>query len=52
MSFFTNKEVYDIYLEQNATSSKEAKVYSTVSILEEMCVEKKVDWELSTKLLN
>ena len=48
MKFFTNKQVHKIYTSQD-DYSKDDKASSTVFILEEMCEEANVDWDLSAK---
>ena len=51
MKSFTNKQVYKIYMSQD-DYSKDDKASSTVTILEEMCVEANVDWDLNAKRYN
>ena len=51
MNSFTNKEVYEIYMSQN-DSSKDGKVSSTVSALENRCAEGNVEWASCEKRFN
>ena len=48
MEYITNKQVYDIYIKQD-DKSRNCKVSTTVSILEDQCKMANVEWVLSSK---